>query len=392
MNLTTGIRGTAVLGALLAALALGGCGGGGGNDGGGGTSGGTTGGSTGGSTGGAAGPAFYISFDAGGDAGTVDVYDAALSTRTARFDSGLNEGIVDIGGTVNAIGVIGGTPTLRQIADFANRGSAAFDPAQDGQFQFAEMRAPKGIAFAGLTRNQLIVGDAAADVTGEVLATVPSLHVLTTLVGLIPPQVLTSVSVETAGGRTWDMAYDGISDRLYAAMTNGSIAVYDNFITRANLAGLGGPAVVPSRTITPGAIVDGVSRRTSVNLHGITYDRGTNRLVVSDVGLATSDSDGALFVIRNASSARDTATGTGGDEIVVPVRSISGPSTRLGNPVDVLMRGQDLYVAEKLNGGGQILRFNLILTGNSGDIAPNQAVSTASLGSVGGPESIAPPN
>ena len=68
--------------------------------------------------------------------------------------------------------------------------------------------------------------------------------------------------------------------------------------------------------------------------------------------------------------------------------------TLLGNPVDVLLRSDgSLYVAEKLNGGGQILVFNNILTATgSGDLAPARAVTTASLGSTGGPESLAEPN
>lgn len=50
----------------------------------------------------------------------------------------------------------------------------------------------------------------------------------------------------------------------------------------------------PSRTITPGAVTGGLSSKVSVNLHGISYNRATNQLVVSDVGSATSDSDGSL--------------------------------------------------------------------------------------------------
>jgi len=399
MNLNTGIRSAAALGVLLAALSLGGCGDGDNNDNGGTTGGTTGGGSTGGSTGGttgggASGDPVYISFDGGGDAGSVDTYNGALTSRTASFDSGLNEGIVDIGGTLNAVGVIGGTSHLRRFDDFATRGSTAFDSEVDDDFTFAEFRAPKGIAVAGLTRNQLIVADAPAAAPGDDPALVPSLHVLTTVVGLTNPNILTTIPVSVAQGRTWDVAYDGGADRLFAAMTNGTVAVYDTFVTRANLASLGGPAVAPSRTITPGRVVGGVSQKISVNLHGISFDRPSGRLILSDVGDAASDSDGALYVIDDAPSASDTATGAGGVAIVEPLREIRGASTLLGNPVDILLRSDgNLYVAEKLNGGGQILVFNGITTGTGGgDLAPNRSVTTASLGSTGGPESIAEPN
>lgn len=411
MQQNVSFRRLAALGVLLGTLVVGGCNSGGSDDDGGSTGGSTggetTGGTTGGGTGGTSGgdtsggttggtpdgTRLYVSMDAGGDAGSTDVYDSALTTRLSSFDTGLNEGIVDIGGTLTAVGVIGGTGTVRQIADFADRGNGSFDPAQDEAFTFAAFRAPKGLSFAGLTRNQLIVGDAPAAVEGEDLALVPSLHALSTILGLIDPRILTTVPVSVAGGRTWDVAYDPLSDRLFAAMTNGMVAVYDTFIIRANLASLGGPAVTPNRTLTPGTVVDGISTKLSVNLHGIEYDRASDMLVVSDVGLASEDGDGALYLIGSASEASDTATG-GGAAIVEPVRALRGSATRLGNPVDILLRPDGrLFVAEKLNGGGQILVFDAILTGAAtGNVAPDQAVTTASLGSIGTPEALAEPN
>lgn len=381
MNRNMRFRSVAAFGFLLSALVLGGCGSGGDNGNGGGTTGGTSGGTTGGGTGGSASGDLYIAFDAGG----VDVYAGDLSLRRSGFNTGLNEGIVSVNGTLTAAGVIGGVPTLRRISNFPDRGGQAYDPTLDEEFVFPTFREPKGIATAGLTRNQLIVADAAAATT---VGDQPSLHLLTTLLGLAAPQVVADIPESVAGGRTWDVAYDGFVDRLYAAMTNGTIAVYDNFTTRATVAGLGGPAPAPSRTITPGQVTGGVSAKTSVNLHGISYDRASDSLVVSDVGQAGSDSDGAVLVIANASSASDAATG-GGAAIVVPARTLGGARTLLGNPVDILLRDGNLYVAEKLNGGGRILRFNAILTAaGSGDIAPDLAVTTASLGSVGAPESI----
>ncbi len=262
MKFNRHFRSTAALGVLIAALSLVGCGNGDGADPGGTTSGGTTGGSTGGTTGGLTGGStgggvsgnLYVSFDGGGDVGSTDVYTGNLGMRVSSFNTGLNEGIVGVGSTLNAIGVIAGMPTLRQIANFADRGTAAFDSTQDEEFQYPVMREPKGIAFAGLTRNQLIVADAPAAADNDDPTLIPSLHVLTTLVGLVDPAVLTTIPVSVALGRSWDVAYDGVSDRLYAAMTNGTVAVYDTFIIRASLAGLGGPAVTPSRMITPGAV------------------------------------------------------------------------------------------------------------------------------------------
>ncbi|MEI8640198.1 hypothetical protein P4S68_00125 [Pseudoalteromonas sp. Hal099] len=125
---------------------------------------------------------------------------------------------------------------------------------------------------------------------------------------------------------------------------------------------------MPNRTITP-SDADGV--QISVNIHGIVYDETTNKLILSDVGSASDATDGALFVINNASTAQGNTS---------VARSISGPATMLGNPVDITLEGSDLRVAEKSNDA--ILVFSNIFAGESGDIAPD--LSTASTK----PESI----
>lgn len=159
----------------------------------------------------------------------------------------------------------------------------------------------------------------------------------------------------------WDVDYDHVNDRLYVALTNGDVAVYDNFVS-------GEFTAMPSRTITP-SDADGV--QISVNIHGIVYDETTNKLILSDVGSASDATDGALFVINNASTAQGNTS---------VARSISGPATMLGNPVDITLEGSDLRVAEKSNDA--ILVFSNIFAGESGDIAPD--LSTASTK----PESI----
>ncbi|WP_293000749.1 hypothetical protein [Nevskia sp.] len=362
----------------------------------GGSSGGTTGGSTGGTTGGIVGGTgnVYVSFDGGGEIGTTDTYAGDLSSRIATFNTGLNEGIVDNSGTLQGVGVVGGIATLRQFTNFANRGNTAYDPNQDREFQFNEIIAPRGIDFAGLTRNSAVVADAPPSGANDDPATLPSVHLLSSVLGLAPrPVILHTVSVAAAGGRTWDVAYDSPRDRLFAAMTNGTVAVYDAFGGRSLLASLGGPAVTPSRLITPGMVANGVSASISTNLHGIFYNPGTDQLIVSDVADAANASDGSIYVFNGANAANNVATGTNGVPIVQPAAVIRGSNTRLGNPVDLTLRGDgSLYVAEKLNGGGQILVFNGILSSTGGNLAPNRSVTTASLGSVGGPESIANAN
>ncbi|HRE90814.1 MAG TPA: hypothetical protein PK095_16935, partial [Myxococcota bacterium] len=128
---------------------------------------------------------------------------------------------------------------------------------------------------------------------------------------------------------------------------------------------------------SPGSARAGM--KIAANLHGIAYRRDTDQLVVSDVGALTTaaqgaafNSDGAIFVIDRVSSAS-------GD--VQPSRHIAGPSTGLGNPVDLVLDGLDARVAEKAN--DTMLVWRNVFSGPSGDIAPDYRVPMVK------PESIA---
>ena len=94
-----------------------------------------------------------------------------------------------------------------------------------------------------------------------------------------------------------------------------------------------------------------------VRTHGITYD--DNTLVLTDVGDATSDTDGGIVVIENW-SATFSATVDGGIVPLANQKRIYGTNTMLGNPVDVAFDEDTnkIYVAERLNGGGRILTFD----------------------------------
>ena len=134
----------------------------------------------------------------------------------------------------------------------------------------------------------------------------------------------------------WDTFWDEDNGRLYAALTDGSLAIFDDFA-----------AVDPTGTgidLTAGATVDRTvtpAGGMSANLHGVYAEDGT--VLVSDVGATTMgpNSDGMLFVF-------DDADGTMDGE-VEPVRTIGGPATQLGNPVDVVLLDGAAIVAEKTN-------------------------------------------
>ena len=207
--------------------------------------------------------------------------------------------------------------------------------------------APKGIVLDA-SDNTLFVADfGAADVKvfdGTSLADSAPLFTLSAL-----------------GAAPWDVAYDDAADRLFVALVNGTVLVFDDLLTNQ-----GG---VAARTIIP---TNDMDMKISVNLHGVEYDAANDLLLLSDVGSAMSNSDGQLFLIGAAS----TADGN------VPVQAqVGGNMTKLGNPVDIAYDGVNLYVAEKIN--SQVLRYDgfAALTG-----ANNVAESAARM--VTNPESV----
>jgi hypothetical protein len=167
---------------------------------------------------------------------------------------------------------------------------------------------------------------------------------------------------EVGDSAVWDVEYDDANDRLYAAGVNGTVRVFDDI--SADM-GVGGP----DRVVT---LVDGDGVPLGVNLHGIVLDGATDTLLLSDVGLAASNSDGRLMVLADASTA------SGETEVV---STIAGAATRLGNPVDIAFDGVNLYVAEKANSA--LLRYDAILE-RAGvlDVAEDIALELANPESV----------
>ncbi len=138
---------------------------------------------------------------------------------------------------------------------------------------------------------------------------------------------------------------------LYAVIDNSNqVAVIDTFFKKT------GTAVMASRVVTINDLV---------RTHGITYDRDADLMILTDVGDAGSATDGALVVIPNWTEASRDAIVSAGEQF-----RIAGPSSLLGNPVDVAYDkvSNQIYVAERANGGGRVLVFNNP-TGD-GDAAP----------------------
>lgn len=144
----------------------------------------------------------------------------------------------------------------------------------------------------------------------------------------------------------WGIQYE--SGVLYAVVDNSdSVAIFNNLFDTND-----GDTATPDRFIK----IDGIGRT-----HGLEYFPSEDLMLLTDIGDAGSDSDGAIIVIRNFS----TLTGD-----TVPNTSytrIAGSNTQLGNPVDVAYDEENemIYVAERAKNGGMILSFDLDATGNA---------------------------
>lgn len=285
---------------------------------------------------------FWLSNNGAENLGTTDLIDQNAA-GIKRLNTGGNEGIAldTMNNIVHAADF--DLPSIRTVCMTDNRADGSeFSALTDREISGPStgLVNPKGIHFAEEAGLIMIT-----DFNGLRISVFGS-----TAAGDVPPLAETVTSA-----RPWDLDYDNVSDRLFVALTDGTVAVYDNYVS-------GGFDATPARIITPS---DEAQATISVNLHGIVYDRSVDRLVLSDVGDAAIADDGAIFVIDNASIA---------DGNVAVSRQISGPATLLGNPVDIVLSGTDLRVAEKSNDA--VLVFSNIYGGDSGDIAPT-LVTTA---------------
>ena len=173
-------------------------------------------------------------------------------------------------------------------------------------------------------------------------------------------------NVVTTKFKVWGL--DFIGNDLYAAVdeTN-KIAVYRNFIANNMV----------NKIVTADKIVafQGILRT-----HGLDHEEGI--MVLSDIGEADSDSDGALHIIENFEQKFNDAPLGGFVELEQQLR-IAGNNTLLGNPVNVIYdRAYNvIFVAEAANGGGKVLAFN-DATSVSGNISPDLQYSLPMVSSV----------
>lgn len=276
----------------------------------------------------------------------VRVRDEDLGLQNT-YTTGANEGVlINQAGSLVQAGDLGSTGNLVTACSAATRmsGDASYE-ITGANTTFAN---PKGIA--------TIASDGLVVVANNGASTL-------LLMGAAAAGNVGPVATVALTANAWDLVYDDASDRLFVAQVDGTIAVFDAFSADR---GVGGA----NRTFS---VVDG-DGEASVNMHGIDYDAESDKLVIGDVGEASSADDGKLYVINDASVA---------DGEVTAATTFKGPNTRLGNPVDLQLDGTDVRIAEKANGGGAILVYQNIFSRAGGDVAADLILDTPA------PESLA---
>jgi len=152
----------------------------------------------------------------------------------------------------------------------------------------------------------------------------------------------------------WGITFDG-NDLVAVIDNSNDIAIYNDFTSNDE------GSVSPDRVVSVSGLV---------RTHGLDYDSRNDIMVLTDVGAASSPTDGAIIYIEDWSVASADGTISGSEQ-----NRIEGPNSLLGNPVDVHYdhSGQKIFVAERANDGGRFLVFD-IPTGD-GDVAPVKMAS-----------------
>ena len=164
----------------------------------------------------------------------------------------------------------------------------------------------------------------------------------------------------------WGIEFVG-SD-LYAVVDKTNrIAVYTNFLANNS--------TDASRSADKEIQIEGI-----VRTHGLAFDGGT--MVLTDVGDAGSDSDGAFHVITNWETKFNNTADN--DVLVISGNQVrvDGSATFMGNPVaaEYDAESNTVFIAEAANGGGRVLSFTNIEAG--GNLSPELNANLESASSL----------
>ncbi len=220
----------------------------------------------------------------------------------------------------------------------------------------ADLSSPRDVAVNG---NIVVVADN-ADADGNTATADGKLFVYTKTDGAFT--LRNTITTEFA---VWGIEFVG--DNLYAIVdkTN-QLAVFNNFAA--------GNMIDATVSATKTIMIEGI-----VRTHGLAYDAGT--MILTDIGDANSDSDGAFHIIADFDSKFNGVSNAGMLTLADQVR-VAGAATNLGNPVSAEYDADSktIYIAEAKKDGGRVLSFTDASAG--GDLTPKMNKTLAGASSL----------
>lgn len=162
------------------------------------------------------------------------------------------------------------------------------------------------------------------------------------------------VNTFTINCNLWGITFMG-DDLLAVVDLSGDLAVFNDFLSNTT-----DGVVAADKQIT----IEGI-----VRTHGIDYSEADDVLVMTDIGdAADASTDGGFQVIQDFSNKFGALSNRGTIALADQTR-VAGPSTLMGNPIDIAYdsKTKTVFIAEV--GNGWILGFSDALNAN-GDIAP----------------------
>ncbi len=252
--------------------------------------------------------------------------------------------------------IIQASRSSNQLNAYANITSILANVTLSASFSSSsDVSSPRDIAVNG---NMIVVSDN-ADVDGNTDTPDGRLFIYTKESGS-----LTLRNTVVTDFALWGIEFVG--NDLYAVVDKTNrLAVFANF-TATNTTNA---TVAATKTIA----IEGI-----VRTHGLAYDNGT--MILTDVGDAASDSDGAFHIISNF-DAKFNGVSDGGIMTVAGNQTrVAGNATSLGNPVSAEYdaASKTVFIAEAANGGGKVLAFSNADAGGNVTPSVNNNLSKAS--------------
>ncbi len=277
----------------------------------------------------------------------------SLNAQNQLFVSSNNSGMI---GSYEV--AVDGSITASQ---FASEGTDAdgihYDTANDVLYQLNRTDSRIDV-YSNVSTNPTLVTSSTSDFTNgrEIAVTGNKLVVADDVAGAgnfvvydITPTSISLDKIHNTSIELWGIHTNG--NQLIAIVDASSdVAIFENFFNQA------GGAIIASATVT----IDGL-----VRTHGLTYDAENDDMYLTDIGAASSATDGALIRVKNWTSAII-------DGSVNPMEQIrvEGGASLLGNPVDIALDKANnmVYVAERARDGGRLLAFKT--PSATGGVAP----------------------